>query len=249
MNCHIKFLKLFRVKSNCKGDIKMKGTKFLQAVAVSFGLIILGGYYQSSYAVAKLSLSDGSKTIEVSDGDSNDARGESGIVSFQESFGEFSYLDLAVTGSVYGSASYPQMDLSASILGSSGSGTLTIWFSETGFGPTSGYFKTEVSGITDGSTSFNSYLDQANSLYGTSTTLASIGSISGSVNSGNYALSNPYSLSTKATVTHGDGMNATSFGMNVVAAPEPVSSALFLIGGAFMGARHYIRRKNKVNHS
>lgn len=180
----------------------MKGTKILLALAVSLGLILLGGYHESSYALAKLKLSDGSTIIEVSDGDINDARTESGVVSYQKYLGVFD-IDLTVTGSIFGSASYPQMDLSSSIM-SSGSGTLTIWFSEVGFGPTSGYFETEVSGTTDGSTSFNSYFDQANNLYGTSTSLASINSISGSVDSGNYALSNPYSLTSKATITHGE---------------------------------------------
>ncbi len=76
------------------------------------------------------------------------------------------WLDINITtGNTYpdiGSLSYPVLDLKDVSLEAYYSGTLTIMFSETGFGPTgSANFITQAWGGTSESVTFNSYFDSS----------------------------------------------------------------------------------------
>lgn len=200
----------------------------------------------SAYALPTLKLSDGiNDTIEVIDGGAGDASQESGVVSYQQFYGVFD-IDLTVIGSLWGNSIAPQIELGGLIV-SSGSGTLNIWFSEVGFGPTTASFITDVSGGTDGTASFNSYIDQTNALYGTGTSVGSISSISGNDLKGPFNMSKPYSMTTLATITHDVWGGATSFGMRSFAVPE--ETTMHLLGICIVGTLCVSRRVSHFTQS
>ena len=108
------------------------------------------------------------------------------------------------------------VSLSSSLTG----GTLNIWFSEEGFGPTGSVATSSISGISGGTTTYNTYQGtynpaQGTSLFQTTTSLESLsfgkGDFSGS---GTEVLTNttgPYSLTQQVTITHAGGVKLSSF--------------------------------------
>jgi hypothetical protein len=219
-------------------------SKFLQFFCISLLLLsflVVGLSPDSAHALAKIKLIDGTEIFEVVDGDANDLLPTVwGIVSYTtDSFSVFS--NVTVTGSLLGTTTQPRMTLSSGVIGE---GSIDIFFSETGFGPSAGYFDTSAGGTPQGTVSFESYVDRANGQYITSDELVGgpIISVPGSDITGPYTLSNPYSLTTKTSITH-SGNDITTVNMDVQLVPEPVSAALFLIGGTVMVTRVYMRRK------
>jgi len=96
--------------------------------------------------------------------------------------------------------------------------------------------------VGSGTVSFDSYIDNTNALFGQGVLLGHLGpytSTDSGTTSGSIAsLLNPYSLTTKTTVslTEGSMMQTTT---NVAIVPEPISSTLFLVGAATLGYRRF----------
>ena len=204
---------------------------------------------QSAHATASIKLSDGiNAPLIISDGGAGDTSAASNVVTYSGTYGVFNIL--VSTGVQAGSNSYPVLGLNTFEV-NSGAGTLSAWFSNTGFGPTSSPAGFNMSGslssiVGSATVNFDSYIDNTDVLFGEGTLLGSLGTYS-TTNSGTTSgsvasLSNPYSVTAKATVNLAAGsmMQTTS---NIAIVPEPVSSTLFVIGGALLGFRRLRKMK------
>jgi len=217
-------------------------------------IILLGAVFavifssQSAQATATLSLFDGTHSKLIADQDAYDLNSNPGVVTYIGALGCF---DINITtGTTYpdiGSLSYPMLNLKDVSIEGTDSGTLTIKFSEIGFGPTgSADFITQAWGGTTESVTFNSYFDSGNNLFGQGTLVGTLGTYSNTLFNGTTTSSgnpsNPYSLTNVATITY-NAPSATAFNMNLSVVPEPVSSTLFIIGGAVLGFRSFRKMK------
>jgi len=208
---------------------------------------------QSVHAMPALKLSDGSTTIMIVDEGPNDALpGIIGGVGYLGPVGVFNInVTTGFTTPLIGTPELPMLNLNSFGVSSSGSGgTLTIMFTETGFGPIAApVFETRVGGTNRGTVSFNTYVNNTNTAFGTETLIGSFGTNNAGAFSGStssiFSPSDPFSMTAVATINHGSGNKASSFGLNINVVPEPISSALFIIGGAILGGRYYFKRKNK----
>jgi len=205
----------------------------------------------SAHAMPTLQLSDGTTTIMIVDEGPGDALpGIIGGVGYMGSVGSFNLnVTTGFVTPLVGTYNQPMLNLSSVGVSSSGSGgTLTIMFTETGFGSITGdIFETKVGGTNHGAISFNTYVDNTNTAFGTGTLIGNlgatgVGAFDGSTSS-IFAPSDPFSMTAVATITHGSGNKASSFGMSVNVVPEPISYALFIIGGTILGGRLYLTRK------
>jgi hypothetical protein len=206
---------------------------------------------QSAFALATLKLYDGSTTILVEDGSSKDTNPATGAITYNDTYGDFSFASVLVsTGITYpvaGTIDYPIVHLDSVTV--SGAGTLDVWFSEVGFGPT-GFapFQSDIGGIAGDSVSGWTYVDGGNTLFGTSTSLSTFGPYTGSFSGTDTTFFNPtepYSLTTLATITHTSAGQVTSLNLQAAVVPEPVSSTLFIIGGVTLGFRRFRKKFKK----
>ncbi|KPJ98694.1 MAG: hypothetical protein AMK71_11000, partial [Nitrospira bacterium SG8_35_4] len=115
---------------------------FLMVVLVLASVIFLFDL-GTAEAVPTLRFSDGTTIVEVWDGrEGYDLRPEENIVAYTGQVGSLE-VDVTGVGTNIGTMTDPRLTLSAAVVGE---GTMTIWFSETGFGPTEGSFLTSASG-------------------------------------------------------------------------------------------------------
>ena len=228
----------------------MKAKQYLISSSVLLLMILF--FSVQAHATATIRLWDGigdmnTTSLLIADGSGLDTSSASGVVTYSGTYGVFNIL--VSTGIQIGTNSYPVLGLNTFEV-NSGEGTLYAWFSNTGFGPTSspaGYdMSGSLSSIQGSATvNFDSYIDNTNALFGEGILLANLGPYtstdSGTASGSIASLSNPYSLTTKTTVNMDAGsmMQTTA---NVAIVPEPVSSTLFIIGGATLGFRR-LRKK------
>ena len=204
---------------------------------------------QSANATATIRLSDGSTYFDVADGDGNDSNGAAGVVTYVGGFNGIWTINVT-TGITSGTSSYPILDLNSINVSSTGSGTLNLFLSDVGYGATpTATFITEIGGVTDGTVLAKSYLDSGNNLFGTTGTATLLGTLGPDVAAFSGTTStvldptDQYSLTNQVTLTHNAAGDTSSFNMKVSVVPEPISSTLFIIGGATLGFRRF--RKNR----
>jgi len=204
----------------------------------------------SAHATATLRLSDGSTIIDIADGSGLDVSSAAGVITYSGSIGNFT-LNVE-TGVQSGTNSLPVLALNTFDISNPSGGTLTAWLSNTGFVPTSSPagFTMHGSGtaiVGSGTVNFNSYIDTTNTLFGDDTPLGSLGAYSSASYNGDTSgsissLANPYALTAKATINlSGNSIMQTT--TNVAIVPEPISSTLFIFGGATLGFMRFQKMK------
>lgn len=156
-----------------------------------------------------------------------------GFVNINSALGGWNFNVVSGFGApALGGPNLDEMDLN-SVNVSGGTGTIYMRLTDTGFSRLNTSFNTTFGGTTDGSVSFQSYVDATNAAFGQGTLLSNSGIISAGAFSGfdNGAINMAglYSLSIYAAITHGAGFNVSSFDYNVKI-PEPMTIALFGLG-------------------
>lgn len=212
--------------------------------------VFIGLGFQSVHAIPTLQLSDGiGAPVIIADGDPLDSVGLTGVVGFNGAINSW-ILSVAtgITMPASGTAALPYLHLD-SINMSNSAGTMTIMFSETGFGPIDpgvNMLVTSVGGLTQGTASFSTWL--GSTLFDQDTLLANIGPFGPVVFAGSAkydavsSIPSSFSLTEIATITHGSGINVSSFNIQI-AVPEP--GTIILLGSGLIGFAIYARRKMK----
>lgn len=172
-----------------------------------------------------------------------------GVVDFSGTFGNWVItVNTGVTMPAAGSATNPFMELKFRATSNSSGGTLTVEFSEIGFGPMAAGLNYElaIDGATEGTVACTTLVDVTNGLFGFPGG-TSIGSQTFS--GGAYAweigapgtTSSPFSLTKRVTITHLSGAIRTSTGESQLAVPDGGATvALFGVSLLGLGA---LRRK------
>jgi hypothetical protein len=183
-----------------------------------------------TWAVAMLTLDDGTNSVTISDQGAGDVNPIVGIVTAVWTAPDTLWTSTVSIGTTYpadGSATEPYMDLNA-VVTSGSAGTLTITFTQDGFTKPAGTVNSDVGGTLnrDASALFTAMADgQAVSSIGPFT---AAGAFSGSDSVGYIAGATPYSIVLQAVITHLSA-GTTSFDYQVEV-PEPGSLALLGLG-------------------
>lgn len=219
---------------------------------IGFALVVILFSIVSANATPTLMISDGISTLTIQDGGAGDLSPNAGEIIFSGSIGMFdTNIVTGVTKPKIGGQGFPVLDLSSLEVNSiGGNATLSIMFSETGFGPLdSGVngFKTSVSNNTLMGTAligFSTYYDSSNVLFGQASQLASLSlDSSGSAAASSFIIpSEPFSLTSVINIS-ASGKTNTFVSEKIVPTPEP--GTLLMLGSGLMGIAFYARKKVK----
>ena len=185
----------------------------------------------SAHGVPTLSISDGlGHTLNLSSSSSG--------ITYTGTLGNFT---LSITSGVAtGDALLPGLNFSAT-----GTGILTIMFSNTSFGTLAGSISSQISGQTSGISAMGTYADAGNRLFGNTTLLSTGGPFRGAFSgarSATFPIPGPFSLTEKIVIVQ-SVRGTTSFGTTVkdppvvgpvVTVPDAGATAL-LLGLALLG--------------
>ena len=211
------------------------------AKSVAGGIIAVSvlGFTISANAVPTMTINDGvDPIVTIVDNGVGDGNSAVGAVTYTGSIGQWSLVvGIGQTKPFLGTASAPHLDLGY-VVTSTGAGTLTITWSDTGF-TSSGGFAAQLGGTTAGNVAFKTYADAGNTLFGTGVLLTSqnfsSSPFSGSAVSGTI-VDTPFSLTEQLVVTHGAG-NLSDSGNAALASVPDGGATVTLLGTslAFLG--------------
>jgi len=203
------------------------------------GFLFLG--VQNASAAFKLKLESGATAVTIQDNGAGDLHATVGSIVFIGAVGGFNVQTATgLSKPAVGSAIVAVMDFSVVTTTGASGGTLVISLTDTDFGAGSGdtTLTSSIGGTTTGTTSFQSFLDTANTEFGTSgatvCTTGLQGPFGGAFNSDEASpctLSGPFSLTAVAEVTQGPN-STQSFGASArVPVPPVLLGACRLTGG------------------
>ena len=202
-----------------------------------------------AHATLTLQLTNGANTFTCADGAACDLNATVGVVLINTSVGAWNInISTALTFPAVGTPALPTLHLTSVNVSSANAGTLTIAASQTGYtGPLAGSFLLGAGGVTSGTVGVQAYLSNANTLFGTSTLLGSLGpftgAFSGTLGGSATATGNPYSLTVATTVTH-TAAGVSSLDVNLVL-PAPASLILLGSGLTILGLFGMRRARSK----
>ena len=213
------------------------------AAALTAGLILAA----PAHSALILSLSDGTDTVTTIDLD------EDGAVLFVGQIGDWVLNVTVGVADAFGDGDTQKSRLDLGSLNVTGSsengGTLVISITDTGntvpIGETG--FSLNLGGTTDGTVSFESYVDSTNTAFGTDTLIHESGLLGDGAfaasGTGSVTVSGPYAITTIVRINHEDGKSVTGF-IHGVEIQEPAGLALFAIGllGLAVGIRKASRK-------
>jgi hypothetical protein len=223
--------------------------RFTYGALVALSALTLAS--RSAYGVAMLMLDDGlGNTVTISDGGGGDSNGAAGAITWVGSLGVWSInVSTGVTKPASGSATNPKMDLNTVDM-STAAGTLTIKFTDDGFGPVPNgtKFRDSIGGTTEGTVTAAELYDAENGAF-SGVQIASLGpfpgpAFSGSILSSPVAGIAPFSLTQVVTITHtAGGMTSLDYAKDI---PEP--SAFLLLGSGLVGFG-YLRGRRRTSRA
>jgi hypothetical protein len=225
--------------------MKKKLTPLLTALTVA---VIALAAAPNAQAIPTIRLFDGTTTITVADGSGGDSTAAIGAVTFNGAIGAWIVnVSTGVTKPLLGSATKPDMDLNSVNVSGGAGGTLTILFSDDGFGPTLGNSFAQIGGTINnaaGSTlAYTTFASASNALFALTTPLTSQSFVSGAFSGSTFGsavpITSPYSLTQKVVIRHA-GAGASSFNASLTV-PDGGTTASML-GFALMGIAG-LRRK------
>ncbi len=211
------------------------------ALAAVGSLFVVG----SAMALPQMEITDGNTTISIADNDSIDMSSFAGIISYSGTIGVFDLTtDSGTTKPHDGSFAVPIMHLN--VFGSaSGSGMLTVKFTETDFGPMAAGltgFVSNLGGFNVGpNQSLAVYYDTANTAFGEETQIADLTTI-GTKEFFAGIPAGTFSLTMVSTITLNAGQTGS---MDMQVAPVPEPATMLLLGTGLAGIAGLRRRKNK----
>ncbi len=191
----------------------------------------------NGFAIPSLRISDGFTTITIADGDAQDVNPAAGAVSWIGSIGVWDVNSITgVTKPVLGYNDLPTMNLGF-LDTSTGAGTLTLMFTETGFtNPFASWVGMRLGGTTTGTVRYDLYGVASNDPFDTTRLLGSIGPLGGAFSGSgtNRYLGGrltPYSLTQVITINH-NGEGSTS-GSAFARIPDGGITLFLFCGGLF----------------
>ncbi|MCO6454696.1 MAG: DUF11 domain-containing protein [Pirellulaceae bacterium] len=185
--------------------------------------------------VSLLLESSGGTTLQVDDQSPLDTAAAVGVVQFQGSIDNFSIN--FTTGSSIKDPAESKLEFSSLNVTSTAPGTLTIRLTDTDFqlapGTTVANFTSLVGGVTNGTLAFQSFVDNTNAPFGTSTASTGLqgpfgpGSYNDTVDS-TFAPANLFSMTAVAVVSLPGNGAVQSFSGNTIVRPETVADTASL---------------------
>ncbi len=202
-------------------------------IAAVLGMFLVAG---SSWAIPTLKITDGTNTLTFQD------INKDGIVCSFGDIGIFNfYMSAGTTKPQDGSAAFPMMHVGGYAT-TNGSGTFTVKFSETDFGPLDSSITEFLSSLNGfgGTQSLDVYYDTNNTLFGMGTKIAGIDAINTSQLYNGILASDLFSLTMISRITLN---NATGSFDNGVSAPVPEPATMLLLGIGLIGLAGASRKK------
>lgn len=225
--------------------MKLIANGFLGVAAVA-ALALIG--VSSANATVEIKLINGLTTVDVKDGDANDACAAAGCVTYSGAVGNWT---LNVSTGSTDAVNPPFLDLSSLNKSGSSPGALTILTSDNGYTPQQLGFQLDVGGTqnTPGSVAFSAYGGTSNTMFDTTTQIGSTltfntGAYSGSTQGYSASNTSPYSLTLEAVLNYtGTGKESVSFDAALNPIPEP--AAIVLLGTAVLSIISLRRRQSR----